>query len=340
MMNLPIAYIIDKFFTYAGNPKFNKFTNVYQGSCPICREGKSWLKKRRCYYIVDKNQICCQNENKIWSPLKWIMEVTGDSYYKVIKEASEYDSTINEIITRYETKKQEIKIIKSTHILPHDSINLTDRVQIQYYKDNKIVQDCIDYINQRRLFTAVNKCKSFYISLTDKIHKNRLCIPFFDENNKIVFYQTRAIYKKDEDPSKYLSKYGGTKSVFGIDKIDPNFDYIFIFEGPIDSMFVKNGVAMCSLTPNEFQTDQLSKFALHKKIWVLDNQLDNTDVHNKYKDLIEKEERIFFMPPKFKEKDLNEICVKYKLDKISPNFFVKNSFTGIKAQLKLNHSIQ
>ena len=34
-----------------------KLTNVYEGGCPICREGKSWNKKRRLYYIVKEDHI-------------------------------------------------------------------------------------------------------------------------------------------------------------------------------------------------------------------------------------------------------------------------------------------
>lgn len=339
-MELPITYILDKFYTYVGGPKYKRTGNLYYGSCPVCREGGLWLKKKRLYYLVDRNQIFCQREQKSWTPLQWIMQVTGDSYYTVIKEASEYDSTINEIVARYEKKKKEVKLIKSVHILPHDSINLTDRVQLQFFAKDKVVNDCLAYLQGRRLVTAVNKCRAFYVSLTDKVHKNRLCIPFHDENGKIVFYQTRAIYKKDEEPAKYLSKVGGTKSVFGVDRVDPNFDYIFIFEGPIDSMFVKNGIAMGSLDLSELQEQQLARFPLHKRIWVIDNQLDNENVVKKYKDLIERGERVFFMPAKFTEKDLNEICMNYKLDKISPNFLIKNSAAGMEALLKLNHCKQ
>jgi hypothetical protein len=71
--------------------------------------------------------------------------------------------------------------------------------------------------------------------------RNRLhgFVDDYDENGKIIFYQTRAIYKKDETPAKYLSKVGGNKSIYGISNIDQNIDYLFMFEGPIDAMFVK-----------------------------------------------------------------------------------------------------
>ena len=54
---IPQEYIVEKFYQYAGYPKYKKLTNVYEGGCPICREGKSWNKKRRLYYIVKEDHI-------------------------------------------------------------------------------------------------------------------------------------------------------------------------------------------------------------------------------------------------------------------------------------------
>ena len=52
---IPEGYVAEKFYQYAGYPKYKKLTNVYEAGCPICREGKSWGKKRRLYYVVKDN---------------------------------------------------------------------------------------------------------------------------------------------------------------------------------------------------------------------------------------------------------------------------------------------
>ena len=59
-MIIPEEYIIQKFYQHAGYPKFVKSTNTYMGGCPICREGKSWGRKSRLYYISKDNVICCR----------------------------------------------------------------------------------------------------------------------------------------------------------------------------------------------------------------------------------------------------------------------------------------
>ena len=44
---IPEGYVAEKFYQYAGYPKYKKLTNVYEAGCPICREGKSWGKKAK-----------------------------------------------------------------------------------------------------------------------------------------------------------------------------------------------------------------------------------------------------------------------------------------------------
>ena len=79
-MDIPEEYIIQKFYQYAGYPKYTKSTNTYTGGCPICREGSSWGRKSRAYYIPKNNAICCHNCGWYSKTLNWIIEVSGLTY--------------------------------------------------------------------------------------------------------------------------------------------------------------------------------------------------------------------------------------------------------------------
>ena len=103
-------------------------------------------------------------------------------------------------------------------------------------------------------------------------------------------------------------------------------------------MFVKNGLAGGGITLSDFQKQQLDKFRLFNKIWVLDNAFIDKEGGKKTRELIEQGETVFVYPEDFRQcKDLNEICVKYELDYVSPKFILKNSFKGMEALLKLNN---
>ncbi len=335
-IEIPTEFIIEKIYELARNVKPKDTHQIYNFSCPVCNEGKS-KNKRRGFYIVKENYFYCQNCQKSWSPANWIMEVDHITFKQLVKDASEYDNTLNEVlhkhtITENATTDKQIK----TPSLPYDCINLSDPVQLQYHHNSKEVQFCLRYIKSRRLDTATNRPRNFYISLTDEIHKNRLCIPFYDASGKIIYYQTRALYDKDAAIAKYFCKKGSDKSLYGMNNISSDLEYIFIFEGPIDSMFCKNGVAACGLSLSRFQEEQLDKYRLFGKIWVLDNQLENPDVYKKYQELIDKGENVFFWPKDFSGyKDMNDVCVATEKNHIPPKFIMNNTLSGMAAKLKL-----
>jgi hypothetical protein len=286
------------------------------------------------YYIPDKSYLYCHNCGVSKKDIAWAMDITGKTYNEIVIDSECNKQNINNIITKIEQQKPIV--ISST--LPDDSINLFDKQQIDYYFNNKIIRDALQFIKKRRLDVAINRPKALYISLKDMLHKNRLCIPFYNEKGKITYYQTRAIYKSDEkDKPKYISKMNSDKTIFGIKNITPELGTIFIFEGPIDSMFCCNSIAVGGIHLSELQEEQLSKYKFLNRIWVLDNELKtNKQVKEKMIKLIEAGESVFIWPAKFKMfKDINEICMKYNLNQISPSFFIENAHSGAAALSKI-----
>lgn len=340
-MILPQAYTVQKFYQYAGYPKYKKYTNTYEAGCPICREGKSWMRKSRCYYIVDDDYICCHNCGWASKPLRWIQEVSGLSFKEIINEVGAYDILPVDINKEEYTSKKTFE----SETLPLDCINLFDKDQLSYFKDNKVVNDALTIITNRRLNSAVNKPDSLWVSLTDKFQKNRIVIPFYNEAGEILFYQTRAIYDNDKGIPKYLGKFNGDKTLFNLNKINDDLEYIFIFEGPIDAFFVKNGTAVAGIqeksdkTLSHIQREQLNSYKLYKKIWVLDSQWLDSASYNKTKRLLDNGETVFIWPEKIGKqfKDLNDVCIAAKIDEVSPQFIIKNSHEGLKAKLLMSN---
>ena len=341
MLLVPEEYVIQKFYQFCGAPKYNKHNKTYQGSCPICREGKSWLKKKRCYYIPSNNNVFCHNCGWSGVPLRWLKEVTGLDLNDIKKEIGELDT--NQIV-EVQTEK---KIVVDT--LPTDSINLLDNIQVEYYKDEIIVQRAIEYLTYRRLNTAHNKPTAIFLSLTDKLHKNRIIIPFYDEFNKIVHYQTRTLLKADEKTwPRYISKQGSEKTLFNFNKIDSNLDAYFVFEGPLNACFTANGIAVAGIQENSHQlfTDkqqqQINQLHFMKRIWVLDSQWLDSAALKKSLILAELNENVFIWPEKIGrvKKDFNDIAIHANIDQISNDFIKSNTFTGIRAQIMLKNMIE
>ena len=332
-------YIVTKFYQYAGFPKYNRLSKSYNGCCPTCREGKSWGKKRRLYYIPKKNVVFCHNCGLSMRPIKWIQQVGSLTYVEIMQENG--NMTVREITT--ENVEFE-KPVQPSDILPKDSINLFDTSQTDFYKDNKIVQECLKLIKTRKLNTACNKPPSLYVSLNDPVHKDRLIIPFYDTDGKIIHYQTRTVVvTKNKTFPKYLSKQNSEKGLFGINQICESDKHIFITEGPIDAFFIKNAIAVAGITESKGdpftkrQKEQLSNFPLHEAIWVLDNQ--HLDVASKKKTtyLLNLGYKVFLWPEKYKKiKDINDFCIEKNINCFSEEFILENTVTGVKGRLMLS----
>lgn len=327
MEGLPQSYVIQQLYSYCKRPVYKKFQGNYNAECCICNEGDSAGKKRRLFYFPQERYFYCFNCSKSWKEINWLQEVTKKTIYALLQEASNYEGSI---VTN--TVSSEKPLQKEIPSIPEDSIDLLDSRQCQYYANtssSKVLQDALDVCKERRLFTAVNKPKTFYISLQDKVHKNRLIIPFYSTDNKIECYQSRSLYK-DQQP-KYLTKFG-EKTLYGENNIKADIPYIFLFEGPIDSMFVQNGVAMAGTSLTERQEAFLKKHFDKEVIYVYDNDKDNKQMDKRIKRTINEKKRVFIWPKEFsKFKDINEMCTKLQLDEVPWKLFVQNSYKGLEA---------
>lgn len=336
---LPQTYVEAYVYTYAGYVKYNRTSNIYNGGCPFCHEGDSWGRKSRFYYIPDKGQIICHNCGYFSDPKTFIRNVAGLSNREILKEIREYDVIPTDLKKKLEDNSLQDLIGSISHTLPSNSINLKDKHQVKYYKDNPILRKTIKYLHNRRLVNAVNAPETFYLSLDDRVHANRLIIPYHDHRGQIIWYQTRKI--NGDDSEKYLSKSGSDRSLYGISNIDKNIPYIFMFEGAIDAMFVKNGSAVSGIQERSevlytgIQHEQIKAFPFHEVIWVLDSPYQDDTANLKVQILLKQNQKVFDWPEDIgrKYKDVNDWCVGEGLDEIPYKIFVdnivKNNIHGI-----------
>ena len=335
---LPEQYVIEQFYLNNYRAQHNKLAKTYQAGCGLCREGKSLKSKKRCYYIPKNNNIFCHNCGWSSTPINWVCKITGKSKKQVLEEADNKFQDIDQIIRE---NNREYRDIPSSS-LPKDSINLSDLSQLEYYKTNDILLKCLKFVKARRIDAAINKPANLYLSLTDPVHKNRLVLPFITERGKIEFYQTRSFLENDQSP-KYLSKIRAEKTIQGIERINNDTPYCFLFEGPINSYFTKNGLAVAGITKkgNNFTKKQQHQYDTtlkwFEKIWLLDSQWIDETARVKSKVLLEEGHKVFIWPKKYgkKYKDFNDICIDKQLNEIGVGFIKENTYEGIIGVSKL-----
>lgn len=347
MTSLPKDYVVKKFYEFGYKVKHLRGNDSYCCCCPICMEGKSYGKKQRCWYLPSKDLIYCHNCGWSSRPLRWIMTVGNLTRDEVNRELLEGDYMVLDLDKSFEFNFKELIPNTLDDALPVDSIDLFNKLQLDYYKTNPVIIKAVEYIKERKLDVAINKPNTFFISLTDEIHKNRLVIPYYDINNEIVWYQTRAIDSiiTTKDSPRYLSKKNCTRSVFNINKVDNNFGYLFLTEGPIDACFIKNGLGIGGINQSadscltEYQENQLEPFLhTHERIWVLDSQWIDEAAFLKSAVLLKRNENVFLWPEEMGKnyKDFNEFCVKNNVNEIPSDLVIKNKLCGEIGLLKYN----
>ena len=73
----------------------------------------------------------------------------------------------------------------------------------------------------------------------------RIVIPMYDETKNLIGFQGRAL---DKSPNKYITIMiqDEAPKAYGIETIDKT-STVYITEGPFDSTFIRNSIAMCRL---------------------------------------------------------------------------------------------
>ena len=329
---LPEDYVTRKFYSLGYNPTYHKNNGSYNCGCPICHEGKSWGKKSRCWWLPQQNLIYCFNCGRGYTPYTWIKEAGNLSYQDIKKEVlgGEYN------IVNLDKEDDELideEVVEDVLGVPYDSVNLLEFLD---GSSDSVINKAVKYLKDRGLDKAVNRPDKIYLSHKDYTHGDRIIFPFFDGWGRIPFYQSRAFGGTDNEimeQVRYLSKVGAEKSVFNLDKISGEIDDIYVFEGPIDACFMRNGVAVAGVSVGDkqdmtdLQRSQLAAFSLtHRIVWVLDSQiLDKTSEEKTHK-LLAQGECVFIWPKDIGEKykDFNEWAKGEGLNEI-PVDVVKNN---------------
>ena len=101
---------------------------------------------------------------------------------------------------------------------------------------------------------------------------------------------------------------------------------IYIVEGPFDSTFLENSVAMCG-SDVDIRTLGWSDY-----IWVFDNEPRNRENINRISKTIDRGDKVIIWPNHIVEKDINDMVLSgHDVE----NLVESNTYKGLEAKLKL-----
>lgn len=160
----------------------------------------------------------------------------------------------------------------------------------------------------------------------------RVIIPFIDKKKNLVGFQGRSI---SPDSIRYITILldESKPKVFGINLV--NFDKTtYVFEGPFDSMFIPNSLAVCGSDIIQ-ALNQVEGVIKDKVIIVYDNEPRSEIITSKIKKAIDAGFKVCIWPSGVKEKDVNDMIVNGKTEADIKMIIDNNTYEGISASLAL-----
>ena len=297
--------------------------------CPYCGDSQKSRIKARGFVYRKKNDLFykCHNCGLGTTLGKLIQHLDSKSYDDYIMERYKSGSQTNTPTPEFKfdepvfRKKGVLKNLKSISDLS------TDHPARKIVEKRKIPSDS---------FTDLYLCESFY-KFTNNLIPNkfpsldgdhpRLLIPFRDEQGEVFAYQGRAF--GNEQPKYITIKLEERDKIFGLDRVDLG-KHIYVVEGPFDSLFVDNCIAVAG---SDFNKIIFIHFTGDFTI-IYDNEPRNIEIIKQIERTIELGYPIVLWPESMRWKDINDMIIHGYTKEQIQGIIKDNTFTGAAAQLR------
>jgi len=154
----------------------------------------------------------------------------------------------------------------------------------------------------------------------------RLIIPLLKEDGTFFGYQGRSF-----DPNtklRYITIiFEEYTKIFGLDAVNKDTT-TYVFEGPIDSMFISNSIAMLG---SDIKLDSSFK----DPVFVYDNEPRNLQIVKKIDSMIDKGYNVMIWTDDFPQKDINDMIMAGHDAEHIKIIIDQNTFNGLEAKMNL-----
>ena len=313
-MNLIDSKYIGLVSSRLGNFKRVK-SDLYNFRCPICGDSKKNKTKTRGYLYTIKADVNfrCHNCGASMTFSNFLKEIDPVVHKQYVFERFKQGSTGRGTVVEEPVFKFEAPTFKSSIDLPLASTVDVSRI---YLEKRKL--DPTKFYYAERFVEYVNSHKQ---SMDVKEHP-RIIIPLYYEKN-LVGVQGRAL---NSNSVKYITTifYDEAPKIYGLDNIRRDAP-VFVTEGPFDSTFILNSIAMCGADSD------VRKWGVSTPVWVYDNEPRSKEITERISNAISRGDSVVIWPTGIEEKDINDmILAGHDVQSIVES----NTYSGLEANLQ------
>ena len=323
--------MIDNFYANLLSARLDKFkqvkTGTYNFRCPYCGDSQKRKNKARGYFFTKKSGLVfkCHNCGVGRSFGNFLKEQANDLHDEYIMERYKAGLTgkgtnVADPEFNYQKptfKKQgELQTISELNTSHSSLAYLTKRgIARKHFSNLYYVDEFCTWVNtQKPTFRDVRK------------DHPRIIIPFVDENGEWFGFQGRSLNPNDKLRYITIMLDEDRIKVYGLDRVNFN-KTVYITEGPFDSLFIDNAIAMAGADVDWKLIDG------KEAVFVYDNEKRSKEIVNRIEKAIDKGYEVVIWPSSLKEKDLNDM---FSSGHDVQSMVEFNTYRGLEAKIKLS----
>ena len=315
--------LVDSKYIGLVSPRLQKFkkvkNNLFNFRCPICGDSKKNKSKTRGYLYTVKADVNfrCHNCGASMTFSNFLKEIDTVLHKQYVFERFKQGSTGRGSVVEEPKFNFEAPQFKQKIDLPKADSN--ERAK-KYLERRKLNPSDFYYTDKFKAWTNSHK-KTF-----DNVYYDepRIIIPLFYKKSWIGF-QGRSLVPNSV---KYITVIFNEQSpkIYGLDNIRRDAP-VFVTEGPFDSTFLRNSIAMCGADGD------VGKWGVSTPVWVYDNEPRSKEITTRISSTIAKGDSVVIWPSHVHEKDINDMVLAgHDVQSIVES----NIYNGLEANLKFN----
>jgi hypothetical protein len=158
-----------------------------------------------------------------------------------------------------------------------------------------------------------------------KYDEPRIIIPLYYQKT-LIGLQGRSLDFGNPKSVKYITVMinDDAPKIYGLDNIRTDAP-VYVTEGPFDSTFVRNAIAMCGADAD------VGKWGISNPVWIYDNEPRNREIVNRIERTISTGDSVVIWPSNIIDKDINDMVMS-GLD--VQTVIESNTYSGLEAKLK------
>ena len=316
--------LTDSKFIGLVSSRLQKFKRVkadlYNFRCPICGDSQKHKNKARGYFYQVKTNTNYKCHNCGAS-------LSFNNFLKQIDPVLHKQYTMEKFKDGYTGKNFVVEEPKFDFKKPvfRKKINLPKASEIpiakEYLEKRKIDPAKFYFANKFQEWTNTQK-KTFDTIRRDE---SRIIIPMYDTERNLIGFQGRSLGPNSVKYITIMINDEGPK-IYGLDNIRRDIP-VFVTEGPFDSTFIPNSIAMCGADAD------VRRWGIDDPIWVYDNEPRNNEIVKRISDTINRGEKVVIWPSNILQKDINDMVL---AGHNVMSIVEKNIYSGLEANVQLN----